>query len=350
MRYVPTTSPESVALSKALKQQGFVFVGPTTFSVPHGFYSAPFQVDILNATPGVQIYYTLNGTAPFTRNPTTGVVTPTGTLYTGPLNVSSTTTLRAAGLFTGQEPSEIETATYLFLADVVTQQPTGTAPGTFVLEPQSARVPGTLAAWCEMLTRFGTLDLATVMAPAIRHAERGFRVTNYLSECIAESAADLARFPDSARLYLPGGAPLQHGDLLVQAEYAATLRTIAADGPAALYGTFLMILAGTRLPRERQGRAGHEARARRLLPTSEVRHSEVYWSAARQEPAITFAFPIGDPRRGFGAAEVDDLLGEGQVPAKSDFEIVVVVFQQGDAFAVMKRPKAVQRPPWWRFW
>jgi DNA-3-methyladenine glycosylase I len=27
---VPTTSPESVALSKALKKQGFVFVGPTT--------------------------------------------------------------------------------------------------------------------------------------------------------------------------------------------------------------------------------------------------------------------------------------------------------------------------------
>ncbi len=27
---VPATSPESVALSKALKKQGFVFVGPTT--------------------------------------------------------------------------------------------------------------------------------------------------------------------------------------------------------------------------------------------------------------------------------------------------------------------------------
>ena len=97
-------------------------------------------------------------------------------------------------------------------------------------------VPGTLAAWCEMLARFGTLDLACVTAPAIRHAERGFYVTGYLSECIAETAADLARFPDSARVFLPGGAPLAKGDRLVQADYAATLRLIAAEGPPVLYG------------------------------------------------------------------------------------------------------------------
>ena len=97
-------------------------------------------------------------------------------------------------------------------------------------------VPGTLATWCEMLARFGTLDLPSVMAPAIRHAADGFRVTGYLSECIAETAADLARFPDSARVFLPGGAPIGKGDRLVQAQYADTLRTIAREGAAALYG------------------------------------------------------------------------------------------------------------------
>jgi gamma-glutamyltranspeptidase/glutathione hydrolase len=96
-------------------------------------------------------------------------------------------------------------------------------------------VPGTLAAWSEMLAQFGTLDLPTVMAPAIRYAERGFRATGYLSECIAQSAADLARFPDSARLFLPGGAPLAKGDRLVQPDYALTLRTIASEGATALY-------------------------------------------------------------------------------------------------------------------
>ena len=97
-------------------------------------------------------------------------------------------------------------------------------------------VPGTLASWCEMLTRFGALDLETVTAPAIRHAERGFRVTGYLAECLVEAAPDLARFPASARVFLPGGTPLQRGELLVQADYADTLRAIAAGGPPVLYG------------------------------------------------------------------------------------------------------------------
>ena len=101
---------------------------------------------------------------------------------------------------------------------------------------RSVGVPGTLAGWCEMLVRFGTLDLPRVMEPAIRHAARGFRVTGYLAECLAETAADLGRFEASARVFLPGGSPLRRGDLLVQADYAATLRAIADEGPAVLYG------------------------------------------------------------------------------------------------------------------
>jgi gamma-glutamyltranspeptidase/glutathione hydrolase len=101
---------------------------------------------------------------------------------------------------------------------------------------RSVGVPGNLAAWCEMLTRFGTLNLDTVTAPAIRHAEHGFRVTGYLAECLAEAAGDLARFPASRRVFLPGGTPLGRGERLVQADYADTLRTVAAAGPPVLYG------------------------------------------------------------------------------------------------------------------
>ncbi len=100
---------------------------------------------------------------------------------------------------------------------------------------KSVGVPGTLKTWCELLRRFGTVDLATAIEPARRHAQRGFQVTGYLAECVAESAADLALFPDSARTFLPGGRPLAKGDLLRQPDYAATLAAIAAEGPEALY-------------------------------------------------------------------------------------------------------------------
>lgn len=97
-------------------------------------------------------------------------------------------------------------------------------------------VPGNLKAWTETLTRFGTLDLATVVAPAIRHAENGFRATPYLCNCIGAAAAEMALDPQIAAIFLPGGTPLKPGDLVVQAEYAATLRRIAAEGPGVLYG------------------------------------------------------------------------------------------------------------------
>lgn len=96
-------------------------------------------------------------------------------------------------------------------------------------------VPGTLYAWCQALARFGTLDLETVLAPAIRWAERGFRATAYLVTAIEETAADLARFPDTARTWLPGGKALRAGDRVVQSEYAATLRVVAKHGADALY-------------------------------------------------------------------------------------------------------------------
>lgn len=101
--------------------------------------------------------------------------------------------------------------------------------------PTAVATPGNLMGWCEALERFGTFSLADVMEPAIRHASRGFRVTPYLHECVADCAADLALDPEIARLYLPGGAPVAAGTRLVTGDYAETLRSIVREGPSILY-------------------------------------------------------------------------------------------------------------------
>jgi gamma-glutamyltranspeptidase / glutathione hydrolase len=101
---------------------------------------------------------------------------------------------------------------------------------------KAVAVPGTLLGWCEALSRFGTLPLADVMEPAIRHAARGFAVTPYLADCIEEAGADLARDAAIAARYLPDDKPLEAGSRLVMGDYAETLRLIAREGPAALYG------------------------------------------------------------------------------------------------------------------
>ncbi|TCR65538.1 gamma-glutamyltransferase [Bosea sp. BK604] len=102
--------------------------------------------------------------------------------------------------------------------------------------PKAIAVPGTLKAWCEAAERFGRLPLRDLIEPAIRHAERGFRLSPYLATCIREIAPDLALDAAIAAVFLPGGEPLAAGDLLVQKDYAGTLGQIAAEGPGAVYG------------------------------------------------------------------------------------------------------------------
>jgi gamma-glutamyltranspeptidase/glutathione hydrolase len=104
------------------------------------------------------------------------------------------------------------------------------------LGPTAVAAPGNLMGWCEALSRFGTFSLADVMEPAIRHASRGFRATPYLHECASDAAADLARDTEIARIYLPGGKPVEPGARVVTGDYAATLSALAKEGPALLYG------------------------------------------------------------------------------------------------------------------
>jgi HD-GYP domain-containing protein (c-di-GMP phosphodiesterase class II) len=52
--------------------------------------------------------------------------------------------------------------------------------------------------------------------------------------------------------------------------------------------------------------AEHESRARKLLEhLNGVRYSDVSFNRSTREPAVTLAFPVGDPLKGYVAAEID---------------------------------------------
>jgi hypothetical protein len=88
-------------------------VKDTNFSVDRGFYSAPFQVAITSATPTATIRYTTDGSWPSTSN---------GTIYSTPIDVTTTTTLRAIAYQSGWLSTNVDSHTYIFVDDVV-QQP-----------------------------------------------------------------------------------------------------------------------------------------------------------------------------------------------------------------------------------
>ena len=101
---------------------------------------------------------------------------------------------------------------------------------------KAVAVPGSLKAWCETLRNYGTMSLADVIQPAIRHASRGYLVTPYLHECISDAARDMSRDKPLWAIYSRNGYALKVGDRVVQSGYAETLKLIAHDGEGALYG------------------------------------------------------------------------------------------------------------------
>jgi hypothetical protein len=92
---------------------GFVgFVRDTKFSSKRGFYDAPFDVAISSNTEGANIRYTTDGSTPSIGR---------GTLYTSPISITTTTTLRAIAYKTGCISTNVDTHTYIFPEDVVDQ-------------------------------------------------------------------------------------------------------------------------------------------------------------------------------------------------------------------------------------
>lgn len=98
-------------------------------------------------------------------------------------------------------------------------------------------VPGMLAGWAAMKEKHGTMSWAQLLAPAIEYAEKGFPVPPALARQIASSDfGKVQRYPYGRSLFSKkGGEPLQAGDLWVQKDLAATLKAIAAKGPAEFY-------------------------------------------------------------------------------------------------------------------
>ena len=101
--------------------------------------------------------------------------------------------------------------------------------------PLTWTVPGAVDGWHELLERFGTLDLAEVLAPAIAYARDGFPVSEIIQRQWAAAALALAQWPDSAATYLPDGRPPRVGEVFRNPRLAATYEAIAQGGRDAFY-------------------------------------------------------------------------------------------------------------------
>ncbi len=92
---------------------------------------------------------------------------------------------------------------------------------------KASGVPGSVAGMVFAQKKWGKLALARVMQPAIRLAREGF-VLSY-SDAQSLHDEDLAKFPESRRIFQRDGNYYHPGDVFKQPELAATLERIAKN-------------------------------------------------------------------------------------------------------------------------
>jgi gamma-glutamyltranspeptidase/glutathione hydrolase len=101
--------------------------------------------------------------------------------------------------------------------------------------PLASGVPGSVAGLALAHRRAGHLPWKTVIEPAMRLARDGFVVSPAVSESIAGERERLAGDPDTARIFLPGGAPPAPGTVWKQPDLARTLEAIRDRGEDGFY-------------------------------------------------------------------------------------------------------------------
>jgi gamma-glutamyltranspeptidase len=103
--------------------------------------------------------------------------------------------------------------------------------------PAAANIPGVVGGLDYLYRKYGSgkVSWAALVEPAIALADDGFLLDEALPTSIAVGRHFLEKYPEAARIYLPGGKVPRPGDRFVNKDYAATLRAIAKDGAETFY-------------------------------------------------------------------------------------------------------------------
>lgn len=99
----------------------------------------------------------------------------------------------------------------------------------------SVGTPGTPATWQKALDEWGSKRLGTVLKPAERLARDGFTVDDTFRSQTASNETRFRYFPDTAKLFLPGGRLPVVGSTFKNPDLARTYEELARKGVGAVY-------------------------------------------------------------------------------------------------------------------
>jgi gamma-glutamyltranspeptidase/glutathione hydrolase len=99
----------------------------------------------------------------------------------------------------------------------------------------AAGIPGEVAGWGHLASKYGRLPLKQSLAPAIRLARHGFPLYAQLRDEIIAKRAQFEKTPDGKRTFLPGGEVPPNGYILRLPDFARALEMISRDGTDSFY-------------------------------------------------------------------------------------------------------------------
>ncbi|MFI1101878.1 gamma-glutamyltransferase [Streptomyces melanogenes] len=99
----------------------------------------------------------------------------------------------------------------------------------------SVGTPGTPATWDAALDAWGSKPLSRLLKPAEKLARDGFTVDDTFRQQTADNQARFADFPDTAKLFLPGGQLPVVGSKLKNPDLARTYEELGRTGVDAVY-------------------------------------------------------------------------------------------------------------------
>jgi gamma-glutamyltranspeptidase/glutathione hydrolase len=101
--------------------------------------------------------------------------------------------------------------------------------------PLSWTIPGAVAGWDALRSRFGAMPLTDLLEPAAVTAEEGFAVSEVIASFWHGAEELLRERPESARTFLPQGRAPRAGEVVRNPDLARSYREIASEGRDAFY-------------------------------------------------------------------------------------------------------------------
>ncbi|HEU5078828.1 MAG TPA: chitobiase/beta-hexosaminidase C-terminal domain-containing protein [Opitutaceae bacterium] len=181
------------------------------FNPAGGTYTTVQTVSITSATSGATIRYTTDGSAPSATN---------GAIYSGPVTLSATTTLRAVAFASGMSESPVTSATYVINLPQAAAPQLTPAPGTYG-SPQTVTLTSATTGAAIRYTTDGSVPTATsgtvYTGPVTISATTTLRAIAY--------ASGILDSPVTSGTYAIGGTPafqFANGQVVMEAEHFAT--------------------------------------------------------------------------------------------------------------------------------